>query len=174
MSIKRKNRGIVLIIVLAVIATSMVFAAFLLNRSVDQGYEKKITIERTQLELLCLSIIEAAKLKIRTNPTELYKAFKYRDDVPVASRTADLYNKFIQDLNMQILDSEFAGMSPDRTAEITGIERLALRKAAGAVSVGYTEDYIRVSALATSETLKNLDVKNEVTMNVTIQMKKYE
>ncbi|MGM0599249.1 MAG: hypothetical protein ACQETH_05445 [Candidatus Rifleibacteriota bacterium] len=174
MRIKRRKSGIVMVIVLAVIATSMIFAVFLLNRSVDQGYEKKITIERTQLELLCLSTIEAAKLKIRTNPTELYKAFKYRDDVPAASRTAELYDKFLEDLNLQILDNEFATMSPDRIAEVTSIERLALRKAAGAVSVGYTEDYIRVTAQATSETLKSFDVKNEVTMNVTIQMKKYE
>lgn len=174
MRLRQKKSGIVLVIVLAVIATSMVFAAFLLNRSVDQSYEKKITIERTQLELLCLSVIEAAKLKIRTNPTELYKAFKFRDDVPVASRTTDLYDKFIEDLNMKVLDDEFAAISPDRTVEITSIERLALRKAAGAVSVGYTEDYIRVSARAKSDTLKAFDVDSEVSMNVTIQMMKYE
>lgn len=165
----------VMVIVLAAITTSLVFATFLLSRSVDQSFEKKVTVERTQLELLCLSAIEAAKLKIRTNPTELYLAFKWRDDIlPIASRTAALYQQFINDLNLELLDKNFANVGSGRTAKIIVIERLGLTKKAEAVSEGYTEDYFRIVGKATSEALKFADMKNEFTMNVTIQMKKYE
>jgi hypothetical protein len=174
MKVQNERRGIVIVIVLATIATSLIFATFLLTRSVDQGFEKKVTTERTQLELLCLSAIEAAKLKIRTNPTELYYAFKYRDDLPVASRTSALYDQYLADLNLAVLDNSFKAANDGRSAEITSIERLGLTKKPGAISEGYTEDYIRITAKATSETLKFAKIKNEMTMNVTIQMKKFE
>jgi hypothetical protein len=143
------RRGVVIVLVLATLTTSLIFAAFLLNRSIGQNFEKIATSERTQMELLCLSLIEAAKLKIRAHPTELYAAFRYKHDLPAAEKS---------------------GM----TASVSSIERIGLTKRENALEPGYTEDYIRITANASSQTLQAGGLKSDVTMTVTIQMLKME
>lgn len=170
----KSRRGVVIVLVLATLTTSLIFAAFLLNRSIGQSFEKVATSERTQLELLCISVIEAAKLKIRANPTELYAAFRYMHDLPVAQRTDVLYNAFLNDLNIGVLDNRFTALSAGQTAKITSIERIGLTKRENALEPGYTEDYIRITAAASSQTLKAGGLKSDVTMKVTIQMLKME
>ena len=78
----RPRQGMVIVIVLVALTSSLIFAAFLMDRSVKQGYEKFVTRERTQLELLCHAALEAAKLKIKAAPTELYTAFRFKFDEP--------------------------------------------------------------------------------------------
>ncbi|MBU1108243.1 MAG: hypothetical protein KKB51_16340 [Candidatus Riflebacteria bacterium] len=170
----QSRRGLVIVLVVATLTTSLIFAAFLLTRSLGQNYEKIATSERTQLELLCISVIEAAKLKIRANPTELYAAFRYMHDLPVAKRTDALYNAFLNDLKLEVIDNRFAVESPGRTARVTSIERIGLTKRENALEPGYTEDYIRITAAASSQILLAGDLKSDVTMKVTIQMLKME
>ena len=167
------RRGVVIVLVVATLTTSLIFAAFLLNRSIDQNFEKIATSERTQLELLCVSAIEAAKLKIRAHPTELYTAFRYKHDVPLEKRTDALYETFL-DLKLETLDNRFNAENVGRSARITEIERIGLTKRENALEPGYTEDYIRITAKATSQTLQAGGLKSDVTMTVTIQMLKME
>jgi hypothetical protein len=168
------RRGVVIVLVVATLTTSLIFAAFLLNRSIDQNFEKIATSERTQLELLCISAIEAAKLKIRAHPTELYTAFRYKHDVPLEKRTDALYETFLDDLKLETLDNRFNAENVGRSARITEIERIGLTKRENALEPGYTEDYIRITAKATSQTLQAGGLKSDVTMTVTIQMLKME
>jgi len=167
------RRGVVIVLVVATLTTSLIFAAFLLNRSIDQNFEKIATSERTQLELLCVSAIEAAKLKIRAHPTELYTAFRYKHDVPLEKRTDALYETFL-DLKLETLDNRFNAENVGRSARVTAIERIGLTKRENALEPGYTEDYIRITAKATSQTLQAGGLKSDVTMTVTIQMLKME
>lgn len=122
------RQGVVIVLVVAVLTTSLIFAAFLLNRSIGQNFEKIAVSERTQLELMCISVIEAAKLKIREHPTELYAAFRYMHDLPAAKRTNVLYNAFIDDLKIATFDNRFAAENSGRTAKVTAIERIGLTK----------------------------------------------
>jgi len=170
----RSRRGVVIVLVVATLTTSLIFAAFLLNRSITQNFEKIATSERTQLELLCVSAIEAAKLKIRAHPTELYTAFRYKHDMPVGKKTDALYEAFLADLRMDTLDNRFAAENVGRSAKITSIERIGLTKRENALEPGYTEDYIRITADATSQTLQAGGLKSDVSMTVTIQMLKME
>lgn len=168
------RRGVVIVLVLATLTTSLIFAAFLLNRSIGQNFEKIATSERTQMELLCISLIEAAKLKIREHPTELYAAFRYMHDLPAAKRTDALYNAFIDDLRIETLDNRFVAEKSGMTARVTSIERIGLTKRENALEPGYTEDYIRITANASSQTLQAGGLKSDVSMTVTIQMLKME
>lgn len=112
----KSRRGVVIVLVVATLTTSLIFAAFLLNRSITQNFEKIATSERTQLELLCVSAIEAAKLKIRAHPTELYAAFRYKHDMPAGKKTDALYEAFLADLRMDTLDNRFAAENIGRSA----------------------------------------------------------
>ncbi len=171
---RTSRRGVVIVLVVATLTTSLIFASFLLSRSIDQNFEKIATSERTQLELLCVSAIEAAKLKIRAHPTELYAAFRYKHDEPVGKRTDALYEAFIADLRIETLDNRFSAENAGRSARVTAIERIGLTKRENALDPGYTEDYIRITANATSQTLQAGGLKSDVSMTVTIQMLKME
>lgn len=175
--IARPRQGMVIVIVLVALTSSLIFAAFLMDRSVKQGYEKIVTRERTQLELLCHAALEAAKLKIKAAPTELYAAFRFKFDEPAATRTNALYEAFLADLRLEVLDVELASESVPMTARVTSIERLGITKKGTGLSTGYVEDYLRITASASSliagfSTGKEL--KNDVVMQVTMQITKLE
>jgi|GEM_PF-1529288 len=175
-SVSRK-RGMVIVIVLFALTSSLIFAGFLMNRSVKQGYEKIITRERTQLELLCHAAIEIAKLKIKAAPTELYTAFRFKLDEPAATRTSALYDAFLADLRLEVLDPELTSESVPMTARVTAIERLGITKKGTGLSNGYVEDYLRITASASSQLASfsgGKGLKNDVVMQVTMQITKLE
>lgn len=171
-----RRRGVVVVMVLVALTVSLIFATYLMRRSVSQGYEKLATRERTQLELLCLSAIDAAKLKIKAHPTELYTAFRYRHDETGAKKTDDLYRTFLSDLQLDVLDESLIRENATLTARVTAIERLGITRKATGLGPGYVDDYLRITASAASR-IPNYGkdgLESEVTMQVTIQITKKE
>lgn len=130
--------------VLVVLVTALVFATMLIRTSIVDGTENRPVYDRAQLQLLANSVLEAAKLKIRTHPAELYRAFYYKEQ----QDNDELYNKFLEDLNLAILDARVDDNSRWNAA-ITNIERLGVKQSASGVGGGFVEDYYRITASAT-------------------------
>lgn len=171
----KTNSGMAMVLVITALATALVFASFILTRSVNQGHERIASVERGQLDLMCLSLLEAAKLKIKSHPTELYTAFKYMLDEPVAARDNTYYETFIADLRLDRLDASFAVAYPNKTARVESIERLGVTQQAGAMAPGYVEDYFRINVVATSQNERFAGgLESEMRMSATIQMIKME
>lgn len=171
----KRNRGIALVIVLAAITVSLLFATILLRTSISQGPETQAQQDRAQAELLCLSVIELAKLKIKLFPTDLYKAFHYMQNVPAAERTSDLYNAFIADLNIDKSDSKIVTDSLPWQAKVTQIERLGITKAPGALGAGYVNDFYRITVEASVKTtghgFEQLETKMQLQTTLSIEKK---
>ena len=166
------RKGIAIVMVLAIISVGIIIGALLLKRSASQGTEVYAQKERGQAKLLAQSAIEIAKLKIKNFPTELYRAFYYKLDA--AKKDNSLYNSFLNDLNLKLLDARINSENSPWTASITKIERLGITKSTTGVGSGYVDDYFRITAVAkstlTGHGFKKLE--NEVTLNVTMQISK--
>ncbi|MBF0545968.1 MAG: hypothetical protein HQM08_16110 [Candidatus Riflebacteria bacterium] len=170
-----ERTGMAIIVVLMAITSSLIFATFLLQRSISHGQEKIITKERTQLELLCHSMIEAAKLKIKAQPTELYNAFRYKFDEPPGKQTSTLYDAFLSDLRIEVLDSRLKSENASMAARITSIERMGISQKSTGLSSGYVEDYYRITASASNQIQPGVGGgEADVVMQITIQMQKLE
>ncbi|MBF0408633.1 MAG: hypothetical protein HQM10_14885 [Candidatus Riflebacteria bacterium] len=167
-----KKSGMAIVIVLMAVTTSLIFATFLLQRSLSQGNEKLVSRDRSQLELLCHSAIEIAKLKIKAHPSELYTAFRFMKDEPVSKRTNTLYEMFLSDLKLETLDSKLKSENASMTARVVLIERLGISKKTTGLGTGYVEDYYRITASASN--IIKTGLESDVVMQVTIQIKKLE
>jgi hypothetical protein len=170
-----KQRGIAMVIVLAAVSVALVLATLLLRTSVQQGPETRAQLDRAQAELLCLSVIELAKLKIKMFPTDLYKAFHYMHNVSAAEKTTELYDAFLADLNIDKSDYRVEADSLPWTAKVTEIERLGITKAPDGLGAGYVQDFYRITVEANIKTVgygfEQLETKLQLQTTLAIEKK---
>lgn len=169
------RRGFAIVTVVVILAVGLLFATMLVRRSLSQGPDNRAVHDRAQLRLLGLSVLEIAKLKIKTHPTELYRAFEFMSDVDPASRTTDLYDQYIAELNLEALDGRVTPGSR-WNAMVTRIERLGITESGSGIGAGYVDDFFRITASATITTVGFgfERLTTDMQMNTTIRIKKRE
>lgn len=172
---KHQQQGAALVTVLATIVVSLIFATTLLYTSISQGGETRAQQDRSQAELLCVSMIELAKLKIKLFPTDLYTAFHYLLNVPDSEKDESLYDAFIADLNIADKDYKIAVDGTPWQARVTKIERLGITKSDDGIGVGYVKDFYRITVEATVITtghgFEELETKMQMQTSLAIEKK---